>query len=57
MPRAMISDQGSHFYNKPFEALMGKYGVTHRVSTAYHPQIMAKLNDQIGNSNQFLIKR
>ena len=38
MPRAMISDQGTHFCNKPFEALMGKYGVTHKVSTAYHPQ-------------------
>ena len=38
MPRAMISDQGSYFCNKPFEALMGKYGVTHRVSTAYHLQ-------------------
>ena len=38
MPRAMISDQGTHFCNKPFEALMGKYGVTHKISTTYHPQ-------------------
>ncbi|XP_057491373.1 uncharacterized protein LOC130777106 [Actinidia eriantha] len=38
MPRAMISDQGTHFCNKPFESLMAKYGVTHKVSTAYHPQ-------------------
>jgi transposase InsO family protein len=37
-PRAIISDQGTHFCNRPFETLMRKYGVTHKVSTAYHPQ-------------------
>ncbi|XP_058192168.1 uncharacterized protein LOC131309568 [Rhododendron vialii] len=37
-PKAIISDQGSHFCNRPFEALMKKYGITHKVSTAYHPQ-------------------
>jgi hypothetical protein len=38
MPKAIISDQGTHFCNKPFEALMKKYGVTHKTTTAYHPQ-------------------
>ncbi|CAL9021123.1 unnamed protein product, partial [Prunus brigantina] len=28
-PRAIISDGGSHFCNKPFEALMKKYNITH----------------------------
>ncbi|CAL9001072.1 unnamed protein product, partial [Prunus brigantina] len=37
-PRAIISDGGSHFCNKPFEALMKKYNITHRVATPYHPQ-------------------
>ncbi|XP_038982186.1 uncharacterized protein LOC120110674, partial [Phoenix dactylifera] len=37
-PRAIISDGGSHFCNKPFEALMRKYGITHKVATPYHPQ-------------------
>lgn len=37
-PRAIISDGGKHFCNKPFEALMKKYGVTHKVTTPYHPQ-------------------
>ena len=37
MPRAIISDGGLHFYNRPFENLLKKYGVTHIVSTAYHP--------------------
>ena len=37
-PRVIISDQGTHFCNRSFEALMRKYGVIHKVSTAYHPQ-------------------
>ena len=38
MPRAIITDAGLHFCNRPFENLLKKYGVTHKVSTAYHPQ-------------------
>jgi hypothetical protein len=38
IPRAMISDGGTHFCNKPFESLMKKYGITHKVATPYHPQ-------------------
>jgi hypothetical protein len=37
-PRAIISDGGSHFCNKAFHKLVKKYGVTHKVATAYHPQ-------------------
>ncbi|XP_075475681.1 uncharacterized protein LOC142509402 [Primulina tabacum] len=37
-PRAIISDGGTHFCNKIFDKLLGKYGVTHKVSTSYHPQ-------------------
>ncbi|KAK8997928.1 hypothetical protein V6N11_012464 [Hibiscus sabdariffa] len=37
-PRAIISDQGTHFINRIIEALMKKYGVTQRIATAYHPQ-------------------
>ncbi|GJT18885.1 reverse transcriptase domain-containing protein [Tanacetum coccineum] len=36
--RAIISDRGTHFCNDKFEKVMSKYGVTHRLSTAYHPQ-------------------
>ena len=42
MPRAIISDGGLHFCNRPFENLLKKYGVTHKVSTAYHPQTNGK---------------
>ena len=38
MPRAIISDGGLHFCNRSFENLLKKYGVTHKVSTAFHPQ-------------------
>ncbi|GJY24483.1 reverse transcriptase domain-containing protein [Tanacetum coccineum] len=37
-PRAIISDRGTHFCNDQFAKFMLKYGVTHRLSTAYHPQ-------------------
>ena len=37
-PRAIISDQGSHFCNKRIDGLMRKYGIIHKVATAYHPQ-------------------
>ncbi|GKA69163.1 reverse transcriptase domain-containing protein [Tanacetum coccineum] len=37
-PRAIISDRGTHFCNDQFSKVMLKYGVTHRLSTAYHPQ-------------------
>ena len=37
-PRAVISDEVSHFCNKLFASLLVKYGVKHRVTLAYHPQ-------------------
>nr|GEW97217.1 reverse transcriptase domain-containing protein [Tanacetum cinerariifolium] len=37
-PKAIISDRGTHFSNDQFSRVMSKYGVTHRLSTAYHPQ-------------------
>ncbi|GKF13869.1 reverse transcriptase domain-containing protein [Tanacetum coccineum] len=49
-PRAIISDRGTHFCNDQFAKVMFKYGVTHRLSTAYHPQI----NGQVEVSNRGL---
>nr|GEV54248.1 reverse transcriptase domain-containing protein [Tanacetum cinerariifolium] len=37
-PRAIISDHGTHFCNDKFAKVMFKYGVTHCLATAYHPQ-------------------
>ena len=38
IPRAIISDGGSHFCNKLLKELLEKYGVLHNVDTPYHPQ-------------------
>ncbi|GJU35074.1 reverse transcriptase domain-containing protein [Tanacetum coccineum] len=38
IPRAIISDRGTHLCNDKFAKVMSKYGVTHRLSTAYYPQ-------------------
>nr|GEV48382.1 hypothetical protein [Tanacetum cinerariifolium] len=37
-PRATISYHGTHFFNDKFTKVMSKYGVTHCLATAYHPQ-------------------
>ncbi|GJX18326.1 reverse transcriptase domain-containing protein [Tanacetum coccineum] len=37
-PRAIISYRMTHFCNDQFAKVMSKYGVTHRLATAYHPQ-------------------
>ncbi|KAJ9567102.1 hypothetical protein OSB04_003068 [Centaurea solstitialis] len=37
-PRALISDEGTHFLNNLLEELLLKYNIQHRVATAYHPQ-------------------
>ncbi|RDY14456.1 pol, partial [Mucuna pruriens] len=42
VPKALISDQGSHFCNRAMSSLLEKYGVAHRIAIAYHPQT----NDQ-----------
>ncbi|RVW20716.1 Transposon Tf2-11 polyprotein [Vitis vinifera] len=38
VPKAIISDGDTHFCNRPFETLLAKYGVKHKVATPYHPQ-------------------
>ncbi|RDX80565.1 hypothetical protein CR513_38874, partial [Mucuna pruriens] len=38
VPKALISDQGSHFCNRAMSSLLEKYGVAHRIATTYHPQ-------------------
>ncbi|GKE43145.1 reverse transcriptase domain-containing protein, partial [Tanacetum coccineum] len=52
IPKALISDRGTHFCNYQMEKAMKRYGVVHRFSTAYHPQT----NGQVENTNR-AIKR
>ena len=51
-PRAVISNEGSHFRNKFFVSLLAKYGVKHWVSLSYHP----KSNGQAEVSNREIKK-
>ncbi|GKA61694.1 reverse transcriptase domain-containing protein [Tanacetum coccineum] len=50
MPKALISDRGTHFCNKIMEKTMKRYGVNHRFSTSYHPQT----SGQVENTNRAL---
>ncbi|GJU87208.1 putative nucleotidyltransferase, ribonuclease H [Tanacetum coccineum] len=38
VPKALISDRGTHFCNSQLENALQKYEVTHKLSTTYHPQ-------------------
>ncbi|GJR04259.1 reverse transcriptase domain-containing protein [Tanacetum coccineum] len=42
-PRAIKSDRRTHFCNDKFAKVMSKYGVTHRLATAYHPQMSGQV--------------
>ncbi|XP_015954889.1 uncharacterized protein LOC107479254 [Arachis duranensis] len=44
----MVSDQGTHFYNRRLTGLLKKHGIVHKVATAYHPQT----NGQVEVSNR-----
>ncbi|GJY85999.1 reverse transcriptase domain-containing protein [Tanacetum coccineum] len=50
IPKALISDRGTHFCNRQMEKILKKYGVHHRIATAYHPQS----SGQVENTNRAL---
>ncbi|GJR19596.1 reverse transcriptase domain-containing protein [Tanacetum coccineum] len=52
VPKALISDRGTHFGNSLLKKILKKYGVTHRLATPYHPQT----SGQTENTNR-AIKR
>nr|GEV06127.1 hypothetical protein [Tanacetum cinerariifolium] len=47
-PRAIISDQGTHFCNDHFVKVMLKYGVTHRLATRIKPWFKMNLRKDSG---------
>ncbi|KAM2270608.1 hypothetical protein ACFXTI_038042 [Malus domestica] len=53
MPRVLISDGGSHFCNRTIEALLKKYGVTHKVATPYLLKQVDKRRCPIEKSSRF----
>ncbi|XP_042441151.1 uncharacterized protein LOC122026474 [Zingiber officinale] len=38
VPRAIICDQGTHFCSRHMKAILNRFGVSHIISTPYHPQ-------------------
>ncbi|GKF16819.1 reverse transcriptase domain-containing protein [Tanacetum coccineum] len=52
IPKALISDRGTHFCNYQMEKAIKRYGVVHRFSIAYHPQT----NGQVKNTNWEIIR-
>ncbi|GJY73616.1 reverse transcriptase domain-containing protein [Tanacetum coccineum] len=50
MPKALISDRGTHFCNKIMEKTMKRYEVNHHFSTSYHSQT----SGQVENTNRAL---
>ena len=56
IPRAIISDRGTHFCNRSFEALMRKYSITHKLATPYHPQTSGQVEVSNRQIKQILEK-
>ena len=48
VPRALVSDGGSHLCNRYLEAVLLKYSVKHMVTTPYHPQanVLAEVSNR-----------
>jgi hypothetical protein len=38
VPRYLMTDGGSHFIHGGFRKTLAKYGINHRIASAYHPQ-------------------
>ncbi|RVW11801.1 Retrovirus-related Pol polyprotein from transposon 17.6 [Vitis vinifera] len=47
VPKAIINDGGTHFCNKPFETLLAKYGVKHKVVNVNRKDWSIKLLDSL----------
>ncbi|XP_070008143.1 uncharacterized protein [Nicotiana sylvestris] len=55
-PRVLISDGGTHFCNKLLKNVLAKYGVRHKVATAYHPQMSGQVEVSNREVKQILEK-
>ncbi|XP_021996255.1 uncharacterized protein K02A2.6-like [Helianthus annuus] len=56
VPKAIISDRGTHFCNSIMDKALARYGVTHCLSTAYHPQTSGQVENANRGVNRILEK-
>ena len=56
VPRALISDEGTHFLNKLMENVLKKYNVKHKIATPYHPQTSGQVEVSNRQIKQILEK-
>ncbi|CAL8333876.1 unnamed protein product [Arctogadus glacialis] len=42
-PEVILTEQGHEFWNKVNKSLFEEFGVTHRITSAYHPQVTANI--------------
>lgn len=56
MPRALISNEGTHFLNKLMKNLLKKYNVKHKIATPYHPQMSGQVEVSNRQIKQILEK-
>ena len=59
-PRALLSDNGTHFCNKPLESLLKKYRMFHKVNLPYHSQTSGQvqlLNQELKSRLEKILDR
>lgn len=56
VPRALISDEGTHFLKQLMDNLLRKYNVKHKVSTLYNPQTSGQVEVSNRQIKQILEK-
>ena len=56
VPKAIISDKGTHFCNKTFNNILARYGVKHKVATPYHSQTSGQVELANHEMNNILMK-
>nr|GEX91224.1 reverse transcriptase domain-containing protein [Tanacetum cinerariifolium] len=56
IPKALISDRGTHFCNKQMEKVLKRYRFHHHFATAYHPQTSRKVKNTNRALNMILEK-
>ena len=55
-PRAIISDEGTHFDNQIITTTLKLYGIRHHIATTYHPQSNGQAEISNREINQILEK-